>query len=286
MISYHPRKCDYNKWEYAEGYQPLATKDYGHLSVVMRKFVWSPIIYVGGHRKAENFIEAHFLGLDFDKGLRLSQAVENIFCDMSCIIGTTRHHQLEKIDHTTKKKVICDRFRILIELEEPIRSAEHYKQKVKSYVDRYGCDVQACDGARFFWPCKNIVFSNHEGFKEEIGDPPKQVDEKDKWTMEQQREWAQKNYRLRGLTGWLKKFLEKGVIPEKFGGRNTACNQAARELLCIGYDPVEIKRILVRAPFVKEGFLDREYDTTIDSAANYIRDQLAKEDANGPRQGR
>lgn len=271
MISYHPGKCSFVGSHYAQGFKPLMTKNYDFLAKVMRRYAWSPIVFEGGIRKTQHFIEAHFIGLDFDEGLSLQQAVENIFCDVACIIGTTRSHL------KPKHGVIADRFRILIELEEPITNAEHYKEKIQIYSDKYGHDTSAKDAARFFWPCNNIVFMNPGGYKEDLSVPQKNPQPYRPPPLKR-REEMQKRHRLRGLSGWLREFVTKGVLPHFTASRNRACNAAALDLLYLGYNPIEIKRILVKAPFVKKGFADSEYESTIQSAIKFHKKIMKEEE--------
>ena len=130
------------------------------------RFTWSPIIYKENTRKQANFLKSVIIALDFDDGeMTLAQAVDNYFCDVRHIIGTTRSHQLEK------NGIICDRFRVILQLEKPITTAREYRWQMKCAVKRYPIDPQATDAARLFYPCNEIV-SVSDGELWEVHDVP------------------------------------------------------------------------------------------------------------------
>ena len=95
---------------------------------------------------------------------------------------------------------------------------------------------------------------------------------------------AREMHRQRGLPRYLKEFLQKGILPKYWRdkndasrGRNKSCNQVARRLLYLGYDPDIIFRLFKNAPFPKNDFGEREMASTIESARHYVADQIKEQ---------
>lgn len=127
------------------------------LSKVIEKNTYSLSRFNNGHRTNGNFIASDFIGLDFDDGLTLNDAVQ-LFKNYNCIIGTTRNHQ------KPKNGVTCDRFRVILKLERTITTADEYKSAVNDLLNKHPqADKQCSDAARMFYPCSKIVFLNASG---------------------------------------------------------------------------------------------------------------------------
>jgi hypothetical protein len=120
-------------------------------------YPWSPSRYLHGYRNEQNFLSADIVALDFDEGMTLETALET-FGNMKHIIATTRNHQRQK-----GKKPPCDRFRVLLFLAHTFTDLSTYKSLLAAYVELHGSDKQAKDGARLFFPCREII-SVKEGF--------------------------------------------------------------------------------------------------------------------------
>lgn len=131
---------------------PQNIHNFSMISPHVLRSTWSPIIYKDNTRKQANFLKSVVIALDFDDGeMSLAQAVDNYFCDMRHIIGTTKSHQKEK------DGVVCDRFRVVLQLERPVLSSREYRWQMKCAVKKYPIDPQATDAARLFYPCEKIV---------------------------------------------------------------------------------------------------------------------------------
>lgn len=275
MFSYHKRKCDYDGSQYASNWFPLGTKDMNLMATVIGKYVNSVCVWKGGQRKKENFLYAEWLSLDFDGGVSLQYVKENLFCDMKCLIGTSRNHL------KPKHGVIAERFHVYLKLTKPITDMHTYEHKAKELIDSYGADTKCGTAAAYLFP-SNVVFINPDGYTEDhkIYTPPQPTKEDDVVTptYDAMRK-AQYFFRRTGrFTGWLQSFLEEGAIPKWRAGRNDTCYVAALRMLSVGLKPAEVIHALKKAPFDKKGFRVSEYETTVKSALKYIRTNLEKED--------
>lgn len=149
MISIYPEPGRHAR---ANLFIPQNIPKFSMIREQVSRFTWSPIIYKENTRKQANFLKSVIIALDFDDGeMTLAQAVDNYFCDVRHIIGTTRSHQLEK------NGIICDRFRVILQLERPVTTAREYRWQMKCAVKKYPIDPQATDAARLFYPCNEIV---------------------------------------------------------------------------------------------------------------------------------
>jgi hypothetical protein len=118
---------------------------------------WAPAIYRGGVRRESHFIQSRLIVLDYDDGLTLEQAMQK-FARYRYIIGTTKSHQKQKGD-----KPPCDRFRVVLFFMHNVYSLQVYKENYAKYVEHAGSDAACKDGARFFFPCVEIIACN-EGY--------------------------------------------------------------------------------------------------------------------------
>lgn len=137
-------------------------------TIDLTKEPWSPFETENNYLTSKKFKSVQVLAYDFDnvpgkdKYLSLKDAVSK-FETYECIIGTTRSHQ--KIKDTCPVPV--DRFRVILVLQEPITNLIQYQQNYIFYADLLGIsesiDLQCKDGARFFYPFTEVVFSNIKG---------------------------------------------------------------------------------------------------------------------------
>ena len=72
---------------------------------------YSPFVFKDNYRKAENSTPTNLIIYDIDEGLTLDKAV-TLCADFKSLIVTTKSHQVEK------NGVVCDRFRVIIPLDE------------------------------------------------------------------------------------------------------------------------------------------------------------------------
>ena len=155
-VSYHPTVGGHHSF-YNRGFVERFVS-WDQLITTVCQTPWSSCVWRGGVRLKENFLQASLCVLDFDDGIMtLENAVNNYFCDTTHIIGTTKHHGIEK-----NGKAACDRFRVVIPFNKVIKSEPHYKYNMTYYIDQYDCDTACKDGGRYFAPCTDIVSVNDD----------------------------------------------------------------------------------------------------------------------------
>ena len=142
------------------------------LTEVICKRSWSPTIFneepytnPKGQKKGKFYrsnknVEAmEGIGLDFDGGCTIEE-VKAILAknNLAGIIGTTRNHQKVKVTKSGKKKPACDRFRVILKFDRPLRSDDELKKLWPKISRIFPMIDESCkDAARFFYPCKEIV---------------------------------------------------------------------------------------------------------------------------------
>lgn len=126
------------------------------LSKAIVKCAWSPGVFKGDHRKKANFEFADVMGLDFDDGLPMkivADRLKNLGLDFS--ISLTRHHQKPKKSGDSLKPA-CDRFRVLIPLEERICSLEEFEATWAFLFEHFPeIDIKCKDPSRLFFASIN-----------------------------------------------------------------------------------------------------------------------------------
>lgn len=126
------------------------------VSWLVGEHVWSPIVWTRGKRAEKNFAAALWIALDFDDGaFTLDEAVAE-FADYAHVIGTTKSHQKDKGGK------VCDRFRVAVRGDFVLTDVADYRRVVSEMAQCYGADGACIDGARFFYPCEEII-SAHDG---------------------------------------------------------------------------------------------------------------------------
>lgn len=114
-------------------------------------------IFENNYRKKENFKEAQTLGLDFDGGYPLSQAIED-FSKYRHIIAPTKSHQI------LKNGEVDDRFRVILFLSKPITDKDTYSNTVKSLMAQFPmADLNCKDASRYWQKSTSIASSNSQG---------------------------------------------------------------------------------------------------------------------------
>lgn len=144
---------------YKQKYFFTCTGDFSMLGNIANKRVWSPIIWKDGERLKENFSSSELIALDFDSGEwtiddAIKYAEEN---SLNVLIGVTKSHQLEKAGAPP-----CDRFRMLIDADT-CKSLDDYEYTMRQLCAVVPTDKACIDGARFFYPCKEIVYKKLDG---------------------------------------------------------------------------------------------------------------------------
>ena len=118
------------------------------LDVITMGRAYSPSFFKDDHRSNSNYLGGNeVIFLDIDDGLTIAQA-KDMFSDLDAIIVTTKSHQKEK------NGIVCDRFRVVIRLDEPMNlSSDEYRSAMTTIFNYFGsvADKQTSDPARFFF---------------------------------------------------------------------------------------------------------------------------------------
>lgn len=124
-----------------------------HLIKLITRHVWSPIIYTNGYRKTENFSHVDFLALDFDDTWTIKEAKAWLSKEnLHAIIGVTKSHQIQKDDKPPR-----DRFRVIIPFHTRLASYPIYRENIARLMETVPADKACKDGARFFYPCRDVI---------------------------------------------------------------------------------------------------------------------------------
>jgi hypothetical protein len=231
---YNPKKVGYaRRWQI----------DRSKLSETILKSVWSPIVWAKGHRKRENFQFADWLVLDFDNGeLPLENAVNNVFCDMIHLIGTTRSHTEE-----------APRFRVCIPFERRITELDIYEGNLAFYSDKHNSDPNPTTGAYPFYPCQKIVSKKFDGEKADVLEKRRDVAALEKWD---------------GQPGPLSRYAQaiigKGVVDK--GERDQTAFRLAKDLIKAGLSDEDTLTTLERLQFrppLERGYLIQKVNSAI-----------------------
>jgi|GEM_PF-3120308 len=150
---------------------PSANSDFQNLTLSVQEFAnhislgqaFSPQLK-DGKRLGKNFEQANWLGLDFDSGFTLEEAMSDLFIQkFGTIIYTTVNHQKEKLKGRGKVDPACDRLRVIFLLENPITDPEEYKAACRGLFKRYPqADHSTGDPARLFCGSKDCILSVFE----------------------------------------------------------------------------------------------------------------------------
>jgi hypothetical protein len=234
MLSYHPYLRGWqNGFRYSNGWRRTADKLLiKNAEMIIGQNVWSPIIWRDGIRQEPNFIEAAYLALDFDTPhFSLDAAINEVFCDYKCIIGTTKSHR------KNKGGVIADRFRVIIPFSKKLKCLRSYRYNMHRALDVFEyADTQCKDGARFFFPCLKIRFLETDG---EIFEVKTSVPN---WFERPQSDATNFN---EPLSGWARATLTS-VIP--IGTRNTSCYRLGKDLCKAGFDFRDAINLIIASP--------------------------------------
>lgn len=253
MISYHLTK-GFDAAAYGKGFRVADTNVPARIARGMSSYTWSPCIWRDGVRKKTHFLRADWAVLDFDSGeLTLAQALQ-LWCDCVHVIGTTRSHQKEK-----DGKPACDRFRVALLFERPVTDLRDYEHAVGALVELHGADPQARDGARYFFPCTQIVSISIEGYAEEWSAAPAPPDPD--LALRRHKLAVYRFERYRKLPPWLERFLAHGAVVAK--GRNHTAYCAARTLTELGMERGAVYTAVALAPIDTQGLRPGEIDQAI-----------------------
>lgn len=278
MISWHPRPPDLarTKEEARYYWRDWRTVDTGgDVERIVRgitRFVWGACVWHEGVRREDHFLTSDWAVLDFDNGEMTLADAENSFCDMTHVIATTKSHQKDK------GGVVCDRFRVVLRFSERVKDCNTYRSNIERLCRAYPADRACIDGARFFWPCTDIVSVNAEGYTEDVSpaDP--------------RRDPIQKTIA----------FSKKGVLPAWVihvlstafpqGHHNTNCYKLGLHLTLAGFTVEEIFQKIVASPSYENRAvspsLEREIRYAIGSGRRRAERALKEQQSDRPEAAR
>lgn len=229
MFSVHPdRKNIGEERHYAKGWLHYPElDDVETIGKAASKCAVAPQHWDCGWRGKIRFLGANWIPLDFDRGMTLDEVCE-AFADATHVIGTTRSHQIAKGDEAAR-----DRCRVFLKLPITITVCGEYEAVVRHYVETYGADVQAIDGAHKFWPCRDII-SVRKGKEVPVLKKYKTVYANRVASTPQQ-----------GVPRWVSQLLNFGV---GYGvSRNTTCYKIAVHLKKAGMSEREVVFLLMNS---------------------------------------
>lgn len=109
-------------------------------------YAWSPFIFDGNRRLADNFISTDLLVYDIDEGLTIDECEAIVTKHKLCCLC------LPSTSHTPEKQ----RFRVILPLSRTITSVPVFEETWRRGADLFGVvDEQCSDVARFFFSCRD-----------------------------------------------------------------------------------------------------------------------------------
>lgn len=265
-ISYHKNPRTNEPWGFESGFHQASINDLNRVVNCLLNLVWSPITWIGGIRRAENFNFSDWCALDFENPeYSLSQAQKD-FCDCTHIIGTTENHQKSKGDASP-----MDRFRVVIPWSMRITNLACYTYNVSNQIKIKGADQNCADGARYFKPCKDIVSVSSDGFYMDVltDVPPYYKQMTSEIFLRNLEEEARRYQITKRFPKYIDNFLKNGAIFSD--GREKSCFSTAIYLFGCGFDGEQIFDVLKSAPFDRSEFNEREIVHAIKGAHNQIK---------------
>lgn len=219
---------------------------------VFTRSAWSPALYHDNYRAEKNFKLAYVGALDFDHGMTLSDAIRR-FKPFWHLIGTTRNHRRWK-----EGKRPCDRFRVIFKFERPIDDLAIYRHNMSFITWRNSADPACKDGARFFFPCREIVSINFTGKLAPVRPLPPIMKNNDEILIRQRAkyEWYRQNSRF---PKWIKEIIQCGAPA---GERNVTAFKMGIYLGKMGFAEAQIYELLAPT-FIKEDFNAKELKRAI-----------------------
>lgn len=137
--------------------KPVNVSSLQDLAKLVTSETYSLATFNKNHRTTENFQQTEAIGLDFDDGMTLREAVD-AFADYRHLILTTKSHQKEK------NGKIADRFRVILFLDQPITDSETYYSTWYGLKQQFpACDDACKDPSRQFFKSIDVVTIKSSG---------------------------------------------------------------------------------------------------------------------------
>jgi hypothetical protein len=181
------------------------------------------------------------------------------------MIGTTKSHQKEKKSKTSSViKPPVDRFRVIIPAVGFSSNILQFNYQMKRVAKAfYGIDSSCAEGARFYWPCREIVC--HTSGKSYRAVKPASTE-----VLLKKIEQLKKNDRELGRAGFIPHdvlaFIKYGVSQ---GQRRPSLFKFAAKLTRYGWSRDEIMSKLLEAPFYKEDLKIHDMMRQIERGISY-----------------
>jgi hypothetical protein len=122
--------------------------------------LWAPGTFVDGRRSIASFEQTTLLVLDIDDGCTIEQA-KLIFSEYAHIIAPSKSHQKDKVRPSGNISPACDRFRLILPLNEPITNDNDFKATwFRAQALCPAIDAACKDASRFFFPSTEVVHVN------------------------------------------------------------------------------------------------------------------------------
>lgn len=242
-FSFHAAQPTKHARFFAKGWEATFTDQ---MEFYITNMCWSPCVWEKGIRLKQNFLGTELLVLDIDKDWRIEDAIDYVKqAEAWCLIGTTKSHTDEQ-----------HRFRLIMRWRKRITDVSLYEHNLDRFIATTPADRACRDGARFFYPCREIVYAQ-DGLSIPVLDiPPRKPVP------------SQPHFKMDRVPPWMQEELRAGV-PE--GRRNRTTFRFALHLKQRGVLQNEAEQIL--APIVSPGFTKTELDKAVWSAWRYNRGQ-------------
>lgn len=149
--------ANHNSSKNAKGFSSVNINFQDIPNIVKSGFAYSSATFKDGHRNNNNWLgNEQILILDIDDNCSVEQA-KKIFRKYNFFIVTTRSHQ------KNKNNLICDRFRVFIELQEPINCRDIRNKFIRQIMNDYDFVDKSCkDLGRYYFssPLDALVIQN------------------------------------------------------------------------------------------------------------------------------
>jgi hypothetical protein len=252
-ISIHPAAPNpTSPYRYNAGFIEYPITSLSDLASVTERHIWSPNVMSLGRRLKTSFLESWLAVLDFDDGVMTIAAAARLAAEKSlaCIISPTKSHQREKVSTSGEVKPPCDRFRMIVLWNSPVRDLQTYEGNMRQLVRQLGADPSCVDGARYFFPSRQAVLIQHGHplVWEQL--PPSHPEQVKRKSIEVS------YFRTTGrLPHWIQKILRDG---HPVGGRHKAAYRLGASLAELGLPCSDILALVGASPLAAIGSGDLE----------------------------